>query len=287
MLLRELDLIDDIKFVHPKDMQDGTIPITERDIVTNLPYVPGAHITFDHHDSEVARNAGQTTTNHVIDEKAPSAARVLYNHYGGARAFPRVSTDLMAAVDRADSARFTREEILDPQGWVLLSFLMDSRTGLGRFRSFRMSNYDLMMHLIERCRDHSIDDVLALPDVNERVCLYNAHRDFFAAQLRRCARVHGKLVVLDLREEETIYAGNRFAIYALYPHCNISMHVLWGLNRQNTVFAIGKSILDRGSPVDVGAVCLSYGGGGHQAAGTCQVANDVAEAAKSALTGGA
>jgi len=283
MLLRELDLIDDIKFVHPKDMQDGIVPITARDIVTNLPYVEGAHLSFDHHDSEISRRGEHTYPNHVIDAAAPSAARVVYNYYGGAEAFPRVSAELMAAVDQADAAQFAREDILDPQGWVLLNFLMDSRTGLGRFRDFRISNYELMMHLIERCRDHAIEDVLALPDVKERVDLYEAHRDLFAAQLRRCTTVHGKLALLDLRDEEVIYAGNRFAIYALFPECDISAHVLWGARRQNTVFAIGKSILDRGSPVDVGAVCLGYGGGGHRAAGTCQIPNEWAETVKAEL----
>lgn len=283
MLLRELDLIDEIKFVHPKDMQDGTVPVTARDIVTNLPYVEGCHLTFDHHASEMARKGGRTYPNHVIDPAAPSAARVVYDYYGGARVFPRVGPELMAAVDQADAARFTRDEILDPQGWVLLNFLMDSRTGLGRFRDFRVSNYELMMQLIEHCRDHTVEEVLALPDVKERVELYTAHREPFAAQVRRCTAVHGKLALLDLRDEETIYAGNRFLIYALFPDCDISAHIIWGMKKQNTVFAIGKSILDRGSPVDVGAVCLSYGGGGHRAAGTCQVPNDRAETVQAEL----
>ena len=285
MLLRELDLIDDIKFVHPKDMQDGIVPITGRDIVTNLPYVEGCHLAFDHHASEVSRTGDRARPDHVIDPLAPSAARVVYNYYGGADAFPRVSPELMAAVDQADSAQFTREEILDPQGWVLLNFLMDSRTGLGRFREFRSSNYDLMMHLIERCRDAGIDEVLALPDVKERVDLYNAHRELFVAQLRRCTVVHGELALIDLRDEAVIHAGNRFMVYALFPGCSISAHVLWGLRKQNTVFAIGKSILDRSSPVDVGAVCLAHGGGGHHAAGTCQIPNDRAEAVKAELIG--
>jgi nanoRNase/pAp phosphatase (c-di-AMP/oligoRNAs hydrolase) len=282
MLLRELDLIDEIKFVHPKDMQDGIVPITDRDIITNLPYVAGCHLAFDHHTSEMTRNAGRHLPNHVIDPTAPSAARVVHRHFGAA-SFPRVSDELMAAVDKADAAQFTRAEILDPQGWVLLNFLMDSRTGLGRFRDFRISNYELMMQLIEQCRDHSISEVLALPDVKERVDLYEAHREPFAAQLRRCTSVHGKLALIDLRGEDVIYAGNRFMVYALYPDCDVSAHVMWGLKKQNTVFAIGKSILDRGSPVDVGALCLGYGGGGHRAAGTCQVPNERAETIKAEL----
>ena len=283
MLLRELDLIDEIKFVHPKDMQDGLIPVTARDIVTNLPYAEGAHRAFDHHASEMQRKGDRVYANHVIDAGAPSAARVVYNHFGGAAAFPRISPALMVAVDQADSAQFARDEILDPQGWVLLNFLMDSRTGLGRFRDFRISNYDLMMHLIEQCRDHTSAEVLALPDVIERTDLYMAHRALFTDQLRRCTTVHGKLALLDLRREDVIYTGNRFMIYALFPECDISAHVLWGMKKQNTVFAIGKSILDRTSPVDVGAVCLGYGGGGHSAAGTCQVSNERAEIVQAEL----
>jgi nanoRNase/pAp phosphatase (c-di-AMP/oligoRNAs hydrolase) len=282
-LLRELALIDDITFVHPKDMQDGIVQITARDIVTNLPYVEGCHLAFDHHSSEVSRKGDRTYPNHIIEPDAPSAARVVFNYYGGAKSFPRVSAELMAAVDKADAAQFTGDEILNPQGWVLLNFLMDSRTGLGRFRDFRISNYDLMMQLIEQCRNHGIEDVLALPDVRERVELYTAHHDLFVAQVRRCTAVHGKLAIIDLRDEEVIYAGNRFTIYALFPECDISVHVMWGVKKQNTVFAIGKSILDRNSPIDVGAVCLEYNGGGHRAAGTCQIPNDRAETVKTEL----
>ncbi len=277
MLLRELDLIDEIKFVHPKDMQDRTVPITARDIITNLPYVPGCHLAFDHHASEVVRLDGQATSNYVIDASAPSAARVVYNHLGGAPAFPRVRPDLMEAVDKADSAAFSRDDILEPQDWVLLNFLMDSRTGLGRFRDFRISNYDLMMQLIEECRDHTIDQILELPDVSERINLFRAQHAAFIDQLHRCTTVHGRLAVLDLRQEVVIYAGNRFMIYALFPQCDISVHVLWGVRKENTVFAVGKSVLDRTSPVNVGAVCLQYGGGGHEAAGTCQIPNDQAK----------
>lgn len=282
VLLKHLDMIDDILFVHPKDMQDGKIAIGPRDITTNLPYVAGAHLVFDHHLSETIRNAGQRD-NHVIDPRAPSAARVVYDHYGGARAFPAAWNDMMAAVDKGDSARFTREEVLDPKGWNLLNFLMDARTGLGRFHSFRISNYQLMMDLIDYCRNHTIGQIMELPDVRERVSLYFEHNQRCQEQIRRCARVHGNLVVLDLRDEEVIYAGNRFIIYALFPETNISIHVMWGLKNQNTVFATGKSIINRTSKTNIGALMLEYGGGGHENAGTCQVANEMAEDVLGAL----
>ena len=281
VLLKELDMVDDILFVHPKDMQDGKVAINERDITTNLPYVEGCHLAFDHHLSETLRNGKRD--NHIIIPEAPSAARVVYDHYGGAETFPNVSEDLMLAVDKGDSAQFNREEIIDPQGWELLNFLMDARTGLGRFRDFTVSNYQLMMHLIDYCREHTIEEILQLPDVVERVELYKEHADKAREQIQRCSKVYGNLVVLDLRDEETIYATNRFVIYALFPQCNISIHLMWGLKKQNTVFAIGKSILDRSCITNVGELCLEYGGGGHLNAGTCQVDNDQADRVKAEL----
>lgn len=276
VLLKEQGLIDRIDFVHPKDMQDGKIPMGPDDISTNLPYVPGCRMAFDHHASEITRVEGHPA-NHIIDPKAASAARVVYDYYGGAKAFPKVSAEMMDAVDKADSAQFSLDEILHPKGWVLLSFLMDARTGLGRFREFRISNYQLMMQLIDYCRDHSIEEILALPDVVERAELYAAHHDMARAQLRRRAEVYGKLVFLDLRDEDPIYATNRFTLYAMYPQVNISIHAIWGVKKQNTAFAIGKSIIDRSCKLDIGALCLKYGGGGHEAAGTCQVANEDAD----------
>jgi len=257
-------------------MQDGKVEVDQHDITTNLPYVPGVHLAFDHHQSETLRHPTRAA-NHVIDPRAPSAARVVYEYYGGRQRFPAAWDGMMVAVDKADSAQFSRDEILDPRGWVLLNFLMDARTGLGRFHQFRISNYELMMALIDACRSLTIDEILALPDVDERMRLYGEHEDRAKKQIARCATVHGDLVVLDLRQEETIHAINRFVIYAMYPEASVSMHVMWGVKRQNTVFAIGKSIVTRSSDLDIGALCLAYGGGGHRNAGTCQVDNAVAD----------
>ncbi len=279
MMLKELDIIEDIKFVHPKDVQDGKIELGKNDITTNLPFDPRVGLAFDHHESEVDRlKATETGTKLIIDPKARSAARVLYDYYGGKEKFKRISEDLLAAVDKGDSADFTIDEILNPKGWVLLHYLMDPRTGLGRFRNFRISNYDLMMKLITYCMDHTIDEILELPDVKERVDLYFEQTEQFIAQLRRLAKVEGKVVVLDLREEEIIHAGNRFMIYALYPETQISIHVTWGFQKQNTAVMIGKSIVNKASDADIGAICLKYGGGGHRNAGTCQLDNDKVDA---------
>lgn len=272
VLLEELDMIDDIMFVHPKDMQDGNVEVNSHDISTNVPYVDDVHLAFDHHTSEAVRVGGKRK-NHIIDPEAPSAARVVYDYYGGRKKFPRVSDEMMLAVDKCDAAQLDRNDILDPKGWVLLNYLMDPRTGLGRFRTFRVANYQLMMDLISYCRQRSddVDAILALPDVKERVDLFLDHVPKQREQIKRCSSVHRNLVVLDLRHEDVIYAGNRFVIYALFPQCNISIHIMWGKEKRNLVFAIGKSILDRSSTTNVGGLCLQYGGGGHRAAGTCQV----------------
>lgn len=270
-LLRELQMLDDIMFVHPKDLQDGLIEVTDRDIITNLPYVPNCHLCFDHHGSESIRSGNAVHQNFILDPDADSAARVVYNYFGGTAMFTTLETDIIEAVDKADSARFTRDEILVPQGWAMLNFVMDPRTGLGRFRNFRISNYQLMMALVDYCRTHSVNDILALPDVRERINLYNSQREQFLEQIARCSGIYGNVVVIDYREEEIIYSGNRFLVYALFPECNISMHLLRSRQPDTTVLAMGKSILNRTNSVDIGALCLQYGGGGHAAAGTCQI----------------
>lgn len=278
MILKEIGLIDtDIKFVHPKDVQDGLVELSDNDITTNLPFDSRVSLSFDHHESELLRlkQKGVDTSKLIIEKDAKSAARVVYEYYK-AKGYNlgRISDEIMEAVDKGDSADFTVDEILHPSGWVLMNFLMDARTGLGRFHNFRISNYDLMMELIDYCVTHNIEDVLALPDVKERVDLFFEQQELFIAQLKKLARVEGKVVILDLRNEETIYTGNRFMIYALYPEAEISVHVTWGFKKQNTPCMIGKSIVNKASLVNIGDICLEYGGGGHANAGTCQLEND-------------
>lgn len=275
VILKEMDIIEEIKFVHPKDMQDGKIEVNENDISTNLPYVEGIGLSFDHHLSETIRNGKKD--NHIIDPDAPSAARVVYEYYGGKERFPMISEDMMEAVDKADAAWFTEEEILDPKGWVLLSFLMDARTGLGRFREFRISNYHLMMDLIDYCKNHTIDEILKLADVKERVELFFAYKDKFYQQIKDHSEVHGSVLVVKLKDVEKIYPGNRFVKYALFPETTISIQQIYGFRQQNTVYTVGKSIINRSSEVNIGEIMLSYGGGGHMNAGTCQVEHDVAD----------
>jgi nanoRNase/pAp phosphatase (c-di-AMP/oligoRNAs hydrolase) len=287
VLLKQVETIDTIQFVHPKDLQDGKFAVTSEDILTNVPYVPGCGLWFDHHLSEVNRVVGGRSAAGGTPFKgecrvAPSAARVVYDYYGGRERFGNIDA-LMAAVDKADSAQFTREEILQPTGWTLLSFIMDARTGLGRFQDYRISNYQLMYELIDACTKLSVDEILEGQDVQERVRRYWEQDTLFRQMVREHSWEERNVVVSDLRGVDPIYCGNRFMIYALYPEQSASIWIVSGKQNQNCVFACGKSILNRTCRTNIGMLCRQFGGGGHEASGTCQVSHEQAEETLRAL----
>jgi len=282
-LLKENDVIHDIKFVHPKDVQDGLVEVTADDVLANVPYAPGCGLWFDHHSSESERAACGAFRG-SSDPFAPSAAHVIYDYYGGDAAFPNMHLrDLVAAVDKADSARFTVAEVLSPRGWVLLSFIMDPRTGLGRYRDYRIGNYQLMMDMIDYVRSMPPEEILAVGDVAERVRRYFQQDERFRDMVLANATVRGQAVVVDLRGQEEIFTGNRFVLYSLFPEQSISLQIMWGRDRQNVVITCGHSIINRTSPIDVGSLMLRYGGGGHRRVGTCQVATEHADEAVEAI----
>jgi len=271
-LLKELGIIDHWKFVHPKDMQDGIVEITDQDVLANVPYVEGCNMWFDHHSSENER-LGETTEYKGMSRLEDSAARVIYEYYGGKDKLPHFET-MVKAVDKVDSGKLTKEDILNPEGWVLLGFIMDPRTGLGRFRNFRISNYELMEHLIDECAKLDIDAILKIPDVEERVKLYFEQDALFKEMIKKYTWTDENVIVTDLRGVDKIYTGNRFLIYSLFPDQNVSCWVVDGRDKKNCPIAIGHSILNRTCKADVGALCLKYGGGGHFQVGTCQVPYD-------------
>lgn len=276
VLLRELDMYDDIKFVHPKDIQDGKISVTDQDILVNIPYVPGCGMWFDHHTSEKERGLADDTDFVGASWPAPSCARVIYEYYGGDEKLGRYK-EMLAAADKSDSAQFTRDEILNPTGWVMLSFIMDPRTGLGRYRDYRISNYQLMLMLVEELQTKGVEEILKLYDVQERVQRYEEHKPHFLQMMFEYSRAEGDVIVTDLRDVPETYVGNRHIVYALYPYQNISIRIFDGKDKQFCVFSVGYSILNRTSTVDVGSLMLKYGGGGHKAVGTCQLPYEDAE----------
>ena len=274
-LLKELGVIDHWKFVHPKDLQDGMIEVTDNDVLANVPYVKGCKMWFDHHSSENER-LGSDIVFEGESRIEDSAARVIYEYYGGREKLQKLEK-MVAAVDKVDSAKLTKDEIQNPEGWVLLGFVMDPRTGLGRFRDFRISNYELMEFLIDECASKDIEEILCNPDVRERVNLYFEQEALFREMLARYTRIDGNAIITDLRGVDTIYTGNRFTIYGLYPEQNISLWIVDGRGKQNCPIAVGHSILNRTCKTDVGSLMLKYGGGGHFRVGTCQVAYEHAD----------
>ena len=276
VLLKERGLITEYKFAHPKDLQDGLIEVTGDDILANVPYVKGCGMWFDHHTSENER-VGQLEVP-GDSRPLPSCARVIWEYYAGHKNFSSSLDSLLDVVDKVDSGQLCREDIENPQGWVLLGFIMDPRTGLGRYRDYRISNYQLMEAMIEFCRHNQADEILAHPDVQERVKRYNEHVPLFKKMLTDNSKVYDKLVVTDLRNVDEIYCGNRFMLYTLYPDCNISMQIMWGMQKKNVVATLGYSILNRTCKINVGSLMLKYGGGGHPQVGTCQIPLDRSEA---------
>jgi hypothetical protein len=272
-LLIERDMInDDIIFAEPRDVQQGKIDITSNDVTTNLPYVKDVHLCFDHHLSETVRV--ESEKNHIIDPNAPSAARVVYDYFGGALGFPKISTEMMDAVDKADSAQFSESEILAPEGWTILNFILDPRTGLSRIESFDVPHEQLMRDMMVYCRHHPVEEILQIPDVNQRLLVFQEHEEFAERQLRRCGSIDGNIVVADMRGEDSIFACNRFLLYGLFPAAQVSIHIFPGDDTTKTLFAVGKSILNKSSAANIGLLMLEHGGGGHEAVGTCQVSNE-------------
>lgn len=270
VLLKEAGIMDEWQFVHPKDVQDGKVEVTANDILANVPYVDGVGLWFDHHSSEEER-LGFDFEFQGASKPYKSAARVVWEYYGGHDTFPESFDVMMDYVDKCDSADLTLEEIADPQGWVMLSFVMDPRTGLGRYKDYRISNYQLMMEMVDACRTMDVEDILQLPDVVERVKRYMEQQESFKDMLGRTSTQFDNVILTDLRNEPEIFTGNRFIVYTMFPECNISMQIMWGLKKQNVVFTVGHSIVNKTSKTDVGSLLLRYGGGGHHKVGTCQV----------------
>lgn len=274
VLLVEKGIVDSYKFVHPKDVQDGKVEVTDHDVMANIPYVSGCGLWFDHHASEEERLEIEKLNFKGACRPAPSAAQVIWDYYGGEKIFGKHLLPLLEAVNRSDSGNLTREEILNPSGWILLSFVMDPRTGLGRFSDYRISNYQLMEAMIQYCRTKTAEDILQIPDVQERTKRYAEQQELFKDMLKRCCEIRGNVIVINLMNEDTIYSGNRFLVYAIYPEQNIEIRIMWGRNKQNVVFSCGHSVLNRTSRTNVGKLMLEYGGGGHERVGTCQVPAD-------------
>ena len=271
VFLSEKNIVDEYKFIHPKDLQAGTVEVTSNDVLANVPYHENCGLWFDHHASEEERLEMEKLNYEGASYYAASAAQVIWDYYGGDASFDSHFVPLLEAVNKTDSANLTTEEIVNASGWILLGFITDPRTGLGRFTDYRISNYELMMDLIGYCRTKTAEEIVEIPDIQERTRRYFEQQELFEDMLRRNCKVEGNVIVTNLMDEETIYCGNRFLVYGVFPDQNIEVRVMWGRNKQNIVFAVGHSILNQTCRTNVGKLMLEYNGGGHERVGTCQV----------------
>ncbi|WP_295102195.1 hypothetical protein [uncultured Candidatus Kuenenia sp.] len=283
ILFKSLGIIEDILFTHPKEIENGNIRITSNDITAGLPYREKAYLVFDNYPGSIENSVGKKN-NFIIDTNAPSTTRVVYNYFGGGKSFSDISDELLSAVDKGYTANFTTYEILYPAGWNLLNYIIDQRTGLEKFGKFRSSHYQLLLTLVDYRKNHTILEILGLSEIEERIDIYFSVVDQCKEQVLRCASVYHNLVVIDFRHEAVIYPGNRFIVYALYPECNVSLHILPDTASNKTIFVAGNSIIDRSYKAHIGKIMSLHGGGGHANAGTCQVSNENAEEVLEALT---
>jgi hypothetical protein len=253
--------------------------VTENDIIANAPYAAGCGLWFDHHSSERER-LNLKGEFKGASQLLPSAAQVIYEYYSVNQAYAgklMKFKNLVKIAGIVDSAKFSETDILNPQGWILVAFIADPRTGLGYKRSFRISNLALMKRLPGLLRSNTAEEILALPDFKERVKVYHAETSRYKRLLSQHTRNEGDAIIIDFRGIREIPVGNRFMEYVLYPRQNISIRIFDAKIKDFAMITIGHSILNRTSTVDVGSLALKYGGGGHRRVGSCQVKYDDAD----------
>ncbi|HWW92849.1 MAG TPA: exopolyphosphatase [Vicinamibacteria bacterium] len=270
VIITSSEEIDEILLVHPQDVTDKRLAITEDDILANLPYQSGCGKWFDHHLL--------TESNERPPEKfegryglSPSAARVVYEYYVTRN--PRIQNyeRLLAETDRLDSAQLNLDDVLDPKDYILLGYTLDPRTGLGAYQ-------DYFLRLVNWVKTRPIEEILALPEVQRRVARIKEQDAEFRQATVANSRLEGNVVFTDFREVSPIPVGNRFIVYTLFPRANISLRVHWGPSREHVAAAVGHSIFNRTSRTNVGMLMSTYGGGGHKGAGTCLLPAATAEA---------
>jgi oligoribonuclease NrnB/cAMP/cGMP phosphodiesterase (DHH superfamily) len=273
-LLAEKGVIDDYKFVHPRDVQNNNVDVTPNDVLANVPYAKGCGLWFDHHSSEDERLELANLNYEGDSREAPSAAQVIWDYYGGVETFGEHFLPLLEAVNKYDSADLTLDEILLAEDWIMIAFIIDPRTGLAEFTDFRIDNKEFVLDMIQYCRTKTVDEILQIPDVQERAQRYNEQQILFKDMLRRCTVADRNVVITNLLNEDTIYCGNRFIVYASHPDQNIEIRLGWDREKQNVYIQCGHSIINRTSKTNVGKMMFKYGGGGHGKVGSCKVSGE-------------
>ena len=260
VLLSVNEAVDGIALIHPQDITDGRAHIRETDIIANLPYHPDCALWFDHHLHTATANVPPESFRGSFGQ-APSAARLVYEFYGGSALMPQFE-ELVRETDRLDSADLTPDDVITPSGYIQLGFTIDGRTGMGTFEKY-------FLHLVGLLKSGTpIDQVLEEPAVRKRCDILESESRRFCEELRNHSRVEGNVVITDFRDLDHVPIGNRFLVYALFPEVNVSVRIHWGPNRTFPMALIGHSIFNRSCKTNVGDLAARYGGGGHRGAGS-------------------
>ncbi len=269
VLIDHAERLDGIELIHHQEITDDKFEVKQGDILANLPYHPTCLKWFDHHSSTRTYDKPPT----FFDGKyglAQSTARLVYDYYLADNPGFKLHEELVKATDRYDSAQVTIEEAMNPEGYILLGFAMDPRTGLGSFK-------DYFMKLVETFQEGTLEEVLELSEVQERARRIADEREKFLEVVKQRSRLEGRVIVTDLRDVEGLPVGNRFLIYTLFPEANVSIRIAWGPEREFVVATVGHSIFNRTCPVHVGGLMSRYGGGGHRGAGATPLSADKAD----------
>jgi hypothetical protein len=294
-LLTKVEPIDAYLFVEPKFMQDGLVEIRAGDIIANLPYHPNCSLWFDHH---VTNTTPDFATPIVLGKGgfrlAPSAARVVYEYYkelgnqqpigSGEENTTRLSNNeiiafldserikyLLHETDRIDAGKLEPQDVLNPQGYVLISMTTDGRNA---------GDEPYWLRIIELLRDAPLEEALPDPEVSRRCQQIRNEQEELRNLLLARTIMKGNVIYVDLRGIQEIPDGNRFLIFTLFPQGNIQVKVADDKQRENTTsISVGYNIFNTTSNVNVGELLSHYGGGGHKVVGSCRVPNDQAELA--------
>ncbi len=275
-LITALEDIDSYLFVEPKFMQDGAVDIRAGDIIANLPYHPACTLWFDHHFTNGAAGFDRpVVAGRGAFRMAPSAARVVYEYYsevpsGSPRyesALEMMRTDrvtvLLRDTDKIDGGTLTREDVLHPDGYVLISMTIYGKES---------AEEPYWRRLIDLIRDRSLAEVLDDPEVRARGERILGLQERLRLQLLERAELRGNVIYLDLRETEDLTDANRFLLYTLFPEGNISMKISRDPQRAHTTaISVGYNIFNTTSTVNVGELLSRHGGGGHRVVGSCRI----------------
>jgi oligoribonuclease NrnB/cAMP/cGMP phosphodiesterase (DHH superfamily) len=170
----------------------------------------------------------------------------------------------MHYTDRIDMADLTYDEVLSPEGYLLLSMTID-----GKYHE----DEPYWQHLIDLLKDKPLDEIMKDPQVVEKCNKFREDDLNFRDAIRKHSRVEKNVLVTDLRSYgDNLPNGNRYFVYAFQAATNLSMRITPDRERPGMVsIGVGYNIFNRTANINVGELMKKYGGGGHKTVGSTKV----------------